>query len=95
MIINVSTALIKDENLFKEYVGKASELMKEQEVETVCRGKYIESTKGGKQGPHIMAIFKYKDRAAFDYFYRCESYKKLIPLREKSCEMTIHVYDEF
>ncbi len=95
MIVNVSTALIKDEDLFKEYVTKAADLMKEHGVEKVCRAKYIESTRGAKQGSHIMAIFKYKDRAAFDYFYECESYKKLIPLRDESCEMTIHVYAEF
>lgn len=95
MIINVSTALIKDEILFKKYVDKAAELMKEQGVEVIGRGKYIESTRGTKQDSHIMAVFRYKDRAAFNYFYECEPYKKLIPLRDESCEMTIQVYSEF
>ena len=93
-IINISTAKIKDEKLFKEYIAKAALIMKEQEVEVICRGKYVETTRGSKQGPHIMAIFKYKNQAAFDYFYQCESYKKLISLRDKSCEMTIKIYSE-
>lgn len=90
-IINISTAIIKDEILFKEYVSKASVLMKEQNVEVVCRGKQVEGT---DTVPHIMAIFRYDDRKAFDHFYTCEPYQKLVPLRNKACEMTIQVYSE-
>ena len=93
-IINLSTAIIKDEKLFKEYLTRAAVLMKEQGVEVICKGEYVESAKGLPQQSHIMAIFKYRDRAAFDYFYECESYKKIIPLRDASCEMTVQVYTE-
>ncbi len=93
-IINVSTALIKNGELFKEYIAKAAVLMNEQEVEVVCRAKYVETLQGAKQGDHIMAIFKYKNMEAFDYFYGCKAYKKIVPLRDKACEMTINVYSE-
>ncbi len=93
-IINISTAYIKDENLFKEYLTKAGVLIKEQGVEVICKGKYVASTSGLNQGPYIMAIFKYKDRAAFDYFYACEAYQAILPLRDQACEMNIQVYTE-
>lgn len=93
-VINISTALVKDENLFKEYLAKAAVLMKQQKVEVICKGKYIEAIRGPEMASHITAVFKYKNRAAFDYFYGCPSYKEIIPLRDKACEMTIQIYSE-
>jgi len=93
-IINVSTAVIKDEKLFKEYITKAAIIMNEQGVEVICKAKYMEATRGSEMDSHIMAIFRYKDREAFNYFYNCKPYKELIPLRDESCDMRIQVYSE-
>ncbi|WP_103070603.1 DUF1330 domain-containing protein [Aquimarina sediminis] len=93
-IINISTAIVKDETLFREYINKAAQLMKEQEVEVVCRGKYVETMRGSNLEKHIVAVFRYKDKKALEYFYNCESYKKIISLRDKACEMTIQIYSE-
>ena len=54
----------------------------------------MEATRGSEMDSHIMAIFRYKDREAFTYFYNCKPYKELIPLRDESCDMRIQVYSE-
>lgn len=92
-IINISTAIVKDEKLFQEYIQKAALLMKEQNVEVICRGKYVETMRGDTHSHHIVAVFKYANKNALNHFYTCEEYKKLIPLRDKACEMTIQIYE--
>lgn len=93
-IINISTAIVKDETMFQEYIHKAAQLMKEQEVEVICRGKYVETMRGANLEKHIVAVFKYKDKNALAYFYNCEAYRKIVALRDKACEMTIQIYAE-
>ncbi len=93
-VLNFSYAAVKDIDAFKSYVQQAAILMEASGVEIIVRGEYAATKRGEKLSPHIAAIFRYPDMATAEAFYTSEAYLKLIPLRDKACEMTIQFYNE-
>ncbi len=93
-ILNFSYADIKDMDKFQQYVKAAASLMEEAGVEVLVRGQFSEVMRGDEKKPHIVAVFRYSDRAAVERFYSSEKYQAIIALRDEACVMTIHLYDE-
>ena len=93
-VVSVSTAIIRDAELFAEYVSKASEIMADFDVTVVTRGGYIATHLGVDPGAHIMAVFRYPDLETAQAFFSCDAYQALVPLRDRACEMTVRFYDE-
>jgi uncharacterized protein (DUF1330 family) len=93
-VLNFSNAIIKDMDQFQQYVQAAAALMEEARVEVIARGKFSQTKRGDELMPHIAAVFRYKDLQSLEDFYTSEAYKKIIPLRDAACEMTIQIYDE-
>ena len=93
-ILNISYAKIKDADKFRAYVEAAAKLMTAADVEVVARGSFVMTKRGDELNDHITAVFRYPDMASVEAFYGSEAYKKLIPLRDEACEMTIQLYEE-
>ncbi|QUS56793.1 DUF1330 domain-containing protein [Pseudovibrio brasiliensis] len=93
-VLNFSYATIKNMGQFQQYVQAAAALMEEAGVEVIVRGKFSQTKRGDELLPHIAAVFRYKDLQSLEDFYTSVAYKKIIPLRDEACEMTIQVYEE-
>ena len=93
-VLNISTAIIRDPELFAEYVAKAATIMADFDVTVVMRGDYIETFCGVDPGAHIMAVFRYPDLETAQAFFFSDAYRALLPLRDRACDMTIRFYDE-
>ncbi|MGH0001174.1 DUF1330 domain-containing protein [Pseudovibrio ascidiaceicola] len=93
-VLNFSYAIIKDMDQFQQYVQAAAALMEEAGVEVIARGKFSQTKQGDELMTHIAAVFRYKDLQSLEDFYTSEACKKIIPLRDAACEMTIQIYDE-
>ena len=93
-VLNLSFAEIIDPELFERYVERAGVLMKDRGVEVVSRGRYVTSLAGQDLQPAVGAVFRYPDMEAATSFFASEAYLALIPLRNKACRMTIHLFDE-
>jgi uncharacterized protein (DUF1330 family) len=93
-VLNVSTAVIKDAALFRDYVAQAGVLLKAQNIEVLARGKHAKTLRGANPGDHIVAVFRFADWAAVARFYEGADYAPLLALRDAACDMTIQLYDE-
>ena len=93
-VLNISTAIIHDPELFAEYVAKAAIIMADFDVTVVTRGIYIETSSGVDPGSHIMAVFRYPDLETAKAFFSSDAYQTLLALRDRACDMTIRFYDE-
>ena len=93
-VINLFFAEIIDADLFQNYVERAGALMQDQGVEVVSRGRYVNSLAGQGLQPAVGAVFRYPDMEAATSFFASEAYLALIPLRDRACRMTIHLFDE-
>ena len=93
-VLNFSYARIKDADKFQEYIAAAAVLMQEAGVEVLVRGKFSHTMRGEEKNDHISAVFRYEDKEAVDRFYTSDACKKLIPLRDAACDMTIQIYEE-
>lgn len=93
-VLNISTAVIKDTVLFKDYVEKAAVLLQAQGVEVLCRGRHIATMRGTHDGTHVVAVFRFLDREAVNRFYEGADYQPLRVLRDRACDMTIRLFDE-
>ncbi len=93
-VLNISTAIIRDPDAFKEYLAKAAEIMADFNVTVVARGAFIETHAGPEKDRHIAAVFRYPDVETAKAFFASDAYVALLPLRERACEMTIRFYEE-
>jgi uncharacterized protein (DUF1330 family) len=93
-VLNVSTAIVKDAALFRDYAARAAILLKAQGVEVLARGRHARTLRGATPGSHIVAVFRFPDQAAVSRFYEGDDYAPLIPLRDAACDMTIQIYEE-
>jgi uncharacterized protein (DUF1330 family) len=93
-VLNISTAVIKDTDLFKDYVEKVAVMLEQQGVAVLCRGRHIATTRGTHDGAHVVAVFRFADRDAVERFYEGAAYQPLRVLRDRACNMTIHLYEE-
>ena len=93
-VINVSVARVKDEAAFDAYLRAAAELMQGFDIEVVARGSFLETLSGEAPAGHVMAVFRYPDMKVARSFFASQGYQALIPLRDRACEMTIHLYEE-
>lgn len=93
-VLSFNYAILKDVDAFKDYVAKAASLMKAANVEVIVRAKYADTLLGESEAAHVSAIFRYADMEAAKGFYSSEEYQKIVPLRDRACEMSIHFYDE-
>ena len=93
-VLSFNCATLKDGEAFKAYVQKAAVLMAEAGVEVVLRANYEATLRGDGKPPHIAAVFRYPDREAAEAFYAADRYQDLVPLRDRACDMTIHLYNE-
>ena len=93
-VLNLSFAEIIDPELFEDYVERAGALMKDRGIEVVSRGRYVTSLAGHDLQPAVGAVFRYPDMATATSFFASKEYLALMPLRDKACRMTIHLFDE-
>ncbi|GAA6174432.1 DUF1330 domain-containing protein [Sulfitobacter pacificus] len=93
-VLSFNYATLKDTGAFQDYVTKAASLMKAANVEVIVRAKYADTLLGKTKAEHVSAVFRYADMEAAKGFYSSEEYLKIVPLRDRACEMSIHFYDE-
>lgn len=93
-VLSFNYAALKDQDAFQEYVQKAAVLMKAANIDVVLRAKFAETLLGTSETEHVSAVFRYSDLDAAKAFYASDPYKKIVPLRDKACEMSIHFYNE-
>jgi uncharacterized protein (DUF1330 family) len=93
-MLMIARAELHDQAAFAAYVEGAGALMRAHEVEVVLRGTFDHTLKGAEQGAHIVAAFRYRDRAHLDGFFNDPAYAELVPLRDAGCAMEFQVYEE-
>jgi len=93
-VLSFNYATLKDQEAFQEYVQKAAALMKMAGIDVVIRAKFSKTLLGTPKTDHVSAVFRYPDLDVAKAFYVSEPYKKIVPLRDKACEMSIHFYSE-
>lgn len=92
--LNLSSARIKDADLFAQYVEKAGALMRRFDVEVVARGAFEAVIAGPADDVSVGAVFRYRDMETAKAFFASEEYRALLPLREAACGMTIVLFQE-
>lgn len=84
---------IRDPERWAEYRSKVPATLREWGAEVVFRGKRTEVLSGEHHHTDTVVI-RFPSVAAVRGWYRSQSYRALIPLREQAAEMMIIGYEE-
>lgn len=90
----VGQIIVKDAQLWQEYVARVSESLSPFNARVVFRGKCT-SVLAGENGRDLVVVIEFPSRFSLDGWFNSESYQSLISLRDNAADVVITAYDPY
>ena len=88
----VGHILVKNDELWQEYVAGVRESLSPFESKIIFRGQLV-SVLAGKHEHDLVVVIEFPDYPTLNDWYNSEKYKSLIPLREEAANVVITAYE--
>ena len=88
----IGQIIVKDDELWQEYVAGVQESMLPFNAELVFRGKRS-AVLAGENDRDLVVVIGFSDRATLNDWFYSDKYQALIPLRDQAADVVITTYD--
>jgi uncharacterized protein (DUF1330 family) len=90
----IGQIIVKDSDLWQEYVAGVQESIAPFESEIVFRGKRS-AVLAGENERDLVVVIKFAERSTLDNWFHSEKYQSLIALRDQAADVVITTYDTY
>ena len=88
----VGHILVKNDELWQEYVAGVRESLSPFESKIIFRGQLV-SVLAGKHEHDLVVVIEFPDYPTLNNWYHSAKYQSLIPLREEAANVVITTYE--
>jgi len=90
----IGQIIVKDAQLWQEYVARVSDSLSPFDARVVFRGKRT-SDLAGENRRDLVVVIEFPDRYSLDSWFNSERYQSLISLRDNAADVVITAYDPY
>lgn len=90
----IGQIIVKDSELWQEYVAGVQESIAPFGAKIVFRGKRS-AVIAGENERDLVVVIEFSDQAELDSWFHSEKYQALIPLRDRAADVVISTYDTY
>lgn len=90
----IGQIIVKESELWQEYVAGVGESIAPFAAEIIFRGKRA-AVLAGENDRDLVVVIKFADRSTLDNWFNSEKYQSLISLRDRAADVVITTYETY